>query len=279
MIGQLHASSLLRVADDVYFTILDEDDGGGRYRAGPGTAGPWNAGFQHGGPPSALLVRAAQRAVPARDAPFVAVRVAAEFVGPVPVAEVEVAASVVRAARSAVLVAVTLSAQSRVCLQGRVWLVAARDTNAVTAPLPAPVTVPTGLPDLGGDFPYHDTIDWQAIRGSMRTVGPGLVWARPRLSLVVGESMRGLERVVLIGDSASGISAELDWDEWSFLNIDLDVHLSRPVEGEWILIDAVTDLGAAGSALARSTVSDVHGPVGVTAQTLVLASRTAGQKR
>jgi hypothetical protein len=254
---------------------LDEDEGGGRYHAVPGTAGPWNPGFQHGGPPSALLVRCAQRAVPAGETPFVAVRVAAEFVGPVPVGEVEVRASVVRAARSAVLVAVTLSARSRVCLQGRVWLVAERDTNSVAAPLAAPVTVPTGLPDLGGDFPYHDTIDWQAIRGSMRTAGPGLVWARPRLPLVGGEAMRGLERVVLIGDSASGISAELDWDEWSFLNIDLDVHLSRPVEGDWILFDAVTDLGVAGSALARSTVSDVHGPVGVTAQTLVLAARTA----
>ncbi len=275
MIGQVRASSLLRVADDAYFSILDEDDGGGRYRAGPGTAGPWNAGFQHGGPPSALLVRCAQRAVPARDTAFVAVRVAAEFVGPVPVGEVEVRASVERSARSAVLVAVTLSAHSRVCLQGRVWLVAERDTNSVTVPLADAVTVPTGLPDLGGDFPYHDTIDWQAIRGSMRTAGPGLVWARPRLPLVGGESMRGLERVALIGDSASGISAVLDWDEWSFLNIDLDVHLSRPVEGDWILIDAVTDLGAAGSALARSTVSDVHGPVGVTAQTLVIAPRTA----
>jgi hypothetical protein len=176
-----------------------------------------------------------------------------------------------------VLVAVTLSADSRVCLQGRVWLVAERDTRSVTMPLAAPVTVPIGLPDLGGDFPYHDTIEWQAIRGSMRTTGPGLVWARPRLPLVAGESMRGLERVVLVGDSASGISAELDWDEWSFLNIDLDVHLSRPVEGEWVLIDAVTDLGTAGGALARSTVSDVHGPVGVTAQTLVLARRTAAQ--
>ncbi len=275
MIGQLPASSLLRVPDDMYFAVLDENDGGGRYLAGPGTAGPWNAGFQHGGPPSALLVRAAHRAVEPRDTPFVAVRVAVEFVGPVPVGEVEVTASVVRAARSAALVAVTLSAQSRLCLQGRVWLVAERDTTMLAAPLSAPVEVPTGLPDLGGDFPYHDTIEWQAIRGSMRTIGPGLVWARPRLPLVAGESMRGLERVVLVGDSASGISSALDWDEWSFLNIDLDVHLSRPVQGEWVLIDAVTDLGTSGSALARSTVSDVHGRVGVTAQTLVIAPRTA----
>ena len=135
-----------------------------------------------------------------------------------------------------------LSALERVCLHGRVWLVRDRDTTAVAAPLRrAGDGAAPDCPDLGGDFPYHDTIDWQAIRGSMRTAGPGLVWARPRLPLVAGEAMRGLQRVVLIGDSASGISAELDWDEWSFVNIDLDVHLSRPVEGDWVLIDAVTD--------------------------------------
>jgi len=182
---------------------------------------------------------------------------------------------VARAARAAVLVDVTVSAQERVCLHGRVWLVRDRNTRAVTAPLGEPVTVPSGLPDLGGDFPYHDTIEWQAITGSMRTPGPGLTWARPRSSLVVGEAMSGLQRVVLVGDSASGISAALDWDVWSFVNVDLDVHLSRPVEGEWVLIDAVTELGTSGSALARSTISDVYGPVGVTAQTLVLAPRTS----
>lgn len=272
-IRQVSRTSLHSVFEADYFVILDEDESGGRYRAGPGTAGPWNAGLQHGGPPAALLVRAAERCVPAGDAPANAIRVAVEFVGPVPVGEVETTASVVRAARSAVLVEATVSAQGRVCLHGRVWLVRARDTSAVAAPLGEPVPVPSDLPDLGGDFPYHDTIDWQSITGSMRTPGPGLTWARPRSALVAGEAMSGLQRVVVIGDSASGISAALDWDVWSFVNIDLDVHLSRPVQGEWVLIDAVTDLGTSGSALARSAVSDVHGRVGVTAQTLVLAPR------
>jgi hypothetical protein len=259
-----------------YFSVLDEGPDGGRYVAAPACAGPWDPGLQHGGPPSALLVRAAERVARSAAAPgtdFVAVRAAVEFVGPVPVGEVDVTTTVVRGARSAVLVAVTLLARERICLQGRVWLVRSADTTALAAPLPDAVTVPRDLPDLGGNFPYHDTIDWQAIRGSMRTIGPGLVWARPRYRLVGGEDLTGLQRVVLIGDSASGISAELDWDAWSFLNVDLDVHLSRPVSGVWILVDAVTTVGTAGAALARSTVSDVRGIVGATAQTLVLAQR------
>jgi hypothetical protein len=103
------------------------------------------------------------------------------------------------------------------------------------------------------------------------------VWARPTLGLVdVAEptALSGLQRVALVGDSASGVSAALDWDEWTFLNVDLDVHLSRPHRGEWVHLDAVTDLGPAGFALARSRVSDQYGPAGVTAQTLLLARRT-----
>lgn len=256
-----------------YFEVVDESPTAGRYLAGPGTGGPWIAGFQHGGPPSALLVRAAERAVPPSASALTAVRASVEFVGPVPVAEVEIETRVVRAARSAVLVQATMSAADRVCLQGRVWLVRSADTARLTAPLPEPRTVPRGLPDLGGEFPYHDTIEWQTIRGSLRESGPGATWARPRFALVGDEPLSGLQRVVLIADSASGISSVLDWDEWSFLNVDLDVHLSRPVDGEWILVDAETTIGTAGSGLARSTVSDVRGEIGAGLQTLIVLPR------
>jgi hypothetical protein len=260
-----------------YFAVIDERPGGGRYKADPATGGPWVPGLQHGGPPSALLIRAAERRAsderPAGSDPLVALRAAVEFVGPVPVDEVAVDTRIVRSARTAALVEATLTAHDRLCLQARVWLVRATDTSALAAALPSPASVPTGLPDLGGNFPYHDTIEWQSLGGSMRSLGPGLVWARPRYRLVAGEPLTGLQRVALIGDSASGISSVLDWDEWSFLNIDLDVHLSRPVDGEWVLIDAVTTLGTTGAALTRSTVSDVRGEVGATAQTLVVTRR------
>jgi len=260
---------------DAYFTVLTEDPSGGHYAAGAQTAGPWSPELQHGGPPNALLVRAAERvaAQTTGRTDLIAMRLAAEFVGAVPVGEVEVAAHIVRQARSAVLVEATLTAAGRTALQGRVWLVRAADTAAVAPALGDPAPPPNGLPGLGGSFPYGDTIEWRAISGSLGTPGPGIVWARPRLTLVPDEPLSGLQRVVLIGDSASGVSSELDFARWSFVNIDLDVHLSRPVEGDWVLLDARTTLGGHGAALARSTVSDTHGEVGCTAQTLLLAPR------
>lgn len=256
-----------------YARVLEERIDGGRYRLGPHSVGPWHADLAHGGPPAALLVRAAERLAGAGGGDLVAMRVSAEFVGPVPVGDVVVAARTLRAARSATLVEATLTARERTCLSGRVWLVRAADTGALAPPLPQLRPVPDGPGGIGADFPYSRTIEWRVISGGMGTPGPGVTWACPLHPLVHGERLTGLQRAALLGDSASGLSSELDWARWSFVNLDLDVHLSRPVDGDWLLLDAVTSLGSHGAALARSTVSDRRGPVGCTAQTLVLAAR------
>ena len=257
---------------DAYFALIDEIAGVATYRADPATGGPWSPGHQHGGPPSALLVHAAER-LAARETgrdDLLALRCAAEFVGPVPVADVTTETRVVRAARTAVLIDAVLSAAGRECLHARIWLVRRADTTAI-APEPPPASgPPSDLPGLGATFPYGDSIEWRAMRGGLAEPGPGLVWARPTMQVARGSELTGLQRATLIGDSASGISSELDWSVWSFLNVDLDVHLARPVVGEWLLLDAATQLGPSGAALARATISDVLGPVGATAQTLVV---------
>jgi hypothetical protein len=245
----------------------------GSYTASAATGGPWDPALQHGGPPSALLVHAAEQA--ARDAgrdDLTALRYAGEFLGPVPVASLRVIITVVRSARSGVLVDAQLVAARRTCLHARVWLLRHAETADVAAAEHA-TPVPEAGGDLGARFPYGRSIEWRTVRGSLHEPGPGLTWARPLLDLLPGQPLSGLQRAVLIGDSASGISAELDWQTWTFMNVDLDVHLARPVVGEWLLMDAATQLGPAGSALARATLSDACGTVGSTAQTLLLARR------
>jgi Thioesterase-like superfamily len=263
----------LSLVANTYFRIVDQAAAGGNYLAGPETGGPWAANLQHGGPPNALLGYEAERVAAAETGrtDLLAVRLAAEFVGPVPVGAVRTQARVIRAARSAVLVEATLRAGERECLHARVWLVGNRDTGAVAPPLAPPVQPPTGLPALQMRFPYADSIEWRMVRGNIDRPGAGVVWARPRLELLDGQVLSGLQRAALLGDSASGISSVLDWSVWSFLNVDLDVHLSRPVIGDWLHMDALTAIGPTGSGLARSTLSDVRGPVGSTLQTLVVA--------
>lgn len=244
----------------------------------PACGGPWQPRLQHGGPPSALLVHAAERlaaAASGRD-DLLAVRLAAEFVGPVPVAPLTITARVDRLSRGAVLVRAALCATeepARICLQARIWLLAPGELPPGRNPSPGHASggpALEGLPEFGFDsFPYARHLDWRLAGGTGRAPGPAAAWIAARVPLLPGGRYSPLQRTALFADSASGISAELDWAEWSFANVDLDLHLFTAPAGEWLLVDAVTELGA-GVAMTRSRLSDLDGPVGAGLQTLLV---------
>ena len=200
-----------------------------------------------------------------------------EFSGPVPVGDVEVSTTVVRAARSAVLVEAKLSAGGRQCLAARVWLTARADPPPSVLPVDPQQLPPPGAGWDAFSFPYADALDWRVARGSLQAAGPIAVWVRQRIPLLAGHVPSGLQRAVLIADSGNGVSALLDWASWSFMNVDLDVHLARPLRGEWVCLDAATQLGASGSGLARSTLSDLDGLCGAGLQTLIVRPATRPQ--
>jgi hypothetical protein len=275
------------VSDTAFFTVLDDDPAVGRVRAASATAGPWSPRHQHGGPPTALLVRAAERLVVAGGrADLQAVRVAVDFVGAVPVAELEVRARVVRSGRSAVLVDSELvettaeGAPGRTCLRAATWLVRrapedqARTPHVEHPPLlpsveprPAPEDAP---PFETWEFPYAAALAWRVAAGDPDEPGPAAAWATPRIPLVAGETPSGLAAVCLVADSGSGISRELSWYDWSFANVDLTVHLVREPVGPWLLLDARSHLQPDGHGTTESTVSDGLGVVARATQALVV---------
>ncbi len=238
--------------------------------------GPWSVELQHGGPPSALLVRLAEQlaGAAAGRTDLIAARIAAEFLAPVPVAPLTVSARVLRLARSAVLISAELAAADRPCLQARVWFLGedSADTG-VEPPAPAAAVDPSTLPafDMHG-FPYGEHLDWRMVSGAAHQPGPAATWARPRVPLLTGEQWTTLQRLALVGDSASGVSSLLDWDAWSFANVDLDIHLLRQSQDDWLLMEAHTGLGS-GLAMARSSLSDRAGLVGGGMQTLLIRRR------
>ena len=249
-----------------------------RFDAREHCTGPWSADAMHGGPPSALLVRACEQVVAAAGGTgLLAVRTAVDFLAPVPVAQVEVTARVVRPGRRVALAEATLSAGGRDVLVARTWLLAVADPPVV---LPddlteAGVTLPEPdlCPPVGGDrwdFPYGRSIDWRVVGGTHGR-GDATVWGRARLPLLAGEEPSGLQCAVLVADSSSGVSAGLDWDLWQFVNVDLTVHLTRPLVGDWVCLDAHSRYASSGTGLARSTLHDELGVVGSSAQSLVVA--------
>lgn len=271
--------------DTAFYTELITELGGtgactelaGTVHSAAACGGPWSPDLQHGGPPSALLVRLAEQVAAAASgrSDLVAARIAAEFSAPVPVAPLEVSARVLRLARSAVLVSAELVVDGRACLQARIWLMTANDAPPApgSGERPAAAEDPSTLPAFGMDgFPYAEHLEWRTVYGRARQPGPAAVWARARVPLLAGERPSTLQRLVLVADSASGVSSVLDWDDWSFANVDLDVHLMRRGEDDWVLMEATSEVGA-GLGMARSTLSDRAGLIGAGLQTLLIRSR------
>jgi hypothetical protein len=84
--------------------------------------------------------------------------------------------------------------------------------------------------------------------GAYDEAGPGAVWTRVRLPLVAGEPITPLQRVLVVADSANGISGVLPSDRWLFVPPGVTVTDHRPPAGSWVHLAATTTLAGDGVA-------------------------------
>jgi hypothetical protein len=202
-------------------------------------------------------------------------RVTVEILRAIPIGEISVTARLARPGRSVELLEATASADGREVARAAAWRVLRNNGAAVASRLP----VPAGLPDAPSTPPrgwldgYLSSIEWRAVQGGFTSPGPAVVWGRMRYPLVADEEPGPLERVLTLADSGNGASWELDLRRWHFINPELTVHLHREAVGEWICLDAQTTISPGGAGLANSVLSDLDGPVGVGAQSLLVAPR------
>jgi hypothetical protein len=237
------------------------------------TTGPWDARSQHGGPPAALLGRAIERCAP-RDDVLVA-RMTVEILGAVPVGEVAVRSRVLRPGRSVELVEAVLSAGGRDAARASAWRVKRTAQEGVPPRgTPAPPMPDESAPLPGGGWVdgYLSAVEWRFAVGRFDAAGPATVWTRLRHPLVPDEEPSPLQRVLAVADSGNGLSSELDLS-WYFINPELTVHLHREVVGEWVCVAAQTAISPGGAGLATTVLHDLDGPVGVGAQSLLVAPR------
>jgi hypothetical protein len=257
------------VADSFYLP-----KGDGTWLATVHTTGPWDPAAQHGGPPSALLGRAMLLCEPRDD--MIVTRFTCEILSAIPVGEISVQTRLARPGRSVQLLEGVISAGGREVAWARAWRVLRTQSPSAGPGLPPP----PGLPDHEGRLPaggwvdgYMSAIEWRMARGTFGEPGPATIWARMRYPLLPDEEPGPLERVLAIADSGNGVSGELDLRKWHFINPELSVHLHREAAGEWICLDAQTTISAGGTGVATSVLSDLDGPVGVGAQSLLIAPR------
>lgn len=259
---------------DAYF--VPEGDG---FVATEHTRGPWSAGHQHGGPPSALLARACERLVAASG--MALARMTVELLSPVPIAPLAVTASVTREGRKVQRLDATLRCEGRIVCRATAVAIRVAALPLEPAPdglpLPSPAeSAPFVFPFFRGGLGYAVAVETRLAHGVWGE-GAAALWIRTRVPLVPGETPSPFQRVLIAADSGNGVAVVLDPAQWMFMNADLTVALHRPAAGEWVCVDSDTVVGPSGVGLTVTRLLDERGAIGLAHQTLVVDRRgTAG---
>jgi hypothetical protein len=259
------------MSDDAFFLARDD----GSFLPTAHTAGPWDPALQHGGPAAALLGRAFET-LGARDD----VRVAyfsMDFLGALAMKPMRVTAEIARPGRRIELATAIAEIDGRVALRASAWRVSVGADRSPRVGIEAPPALPAiesrdffhAVPT----FAYGEANEWRFVSGSFRERGPATVWTRMRMPLVLGEDPSPLVRVLTMIDSANGVSWEIDFATHTFVPVNLTVSMTRPPEGEWVGMSAVTALAGDGIGTTRARIFDAQGTVGEALQSLFVGRR------
>ena len=239
--------------------------------------GPWDPEACHAGPPTGLMVRALERALPALRL----ARISVDLARPVPMAGFTVHVDVVRAGRAtgnSRVAIVDLDGNERVSATGMHIAVAGMplfeqrldNTNATT---------PRLADAIPGDFPigpfrhglpgFRDAVEVRYPDGEDNLPGATTVWMRT-VPLLPDEVPSPFQRMCPLADCGNAFSRHAEPDQVQFVNTDLIVALHRDPVGEWFGSRVASHWQPSGVGLADALLFDDEGPVGRALQTLLL---------
>jgi hypothetical protein len=235
------------------------------------TQGPWHPNAQHGGPVCALLAWAVEQ-VPSL-VPMQVTRLTVDLWRAVPLHRLRVEAAVRREGKRLQAVDVSLfDGETEVAHAAamRVRLGDSDDPEVTASPI-RPSTDPPTPPSKAGRLfagPEAERIGFIRSLDAHRVVGvpgegaPAVLWVRMRQPLVAGEATPPSARAAFASDFASALASYLDIRHWSYINPDVNLHLLREPEGEWVAVDGTTWVGTNGIGHGRAGLFDVGGFIG-----------------
>lgn len=253
---------------DGEFSLFDSTDG---------TRSNWDPQIQHGSPPLALLTRAIEEL--AAGTGLRVGRLTLDILGAIPVAPVRVSARVDRpGARISLMVAEMAvdrpDGGRRTVARVTAWLLATSDTHDAAVDRYPPMVEGTGAGAAHaweGAPGYLETVSWRR-----QQTAPGAAaeaWISPLVPLVDSEPTTALQRLAMVVDSANGIGAALDPQQFVFMNTDTVVHLHRLPDGEDFGLRARGSIGPDGIGVTTAEIFDRAGFIGTCAQTLFVQRR------
>ncbi len=256
---------------DAFFVTND----GKHFVATSYSRGPWSPDACHGGPPTALVVRAAELAVPDMQL----ARINHDIQRPIPLDGFKVESEILRMGRSVAKVGIRLTVDGKLhSIADALLLRKAPDrpeirTADVQSPQLAEATAGT-FPvkkKTGGSAFFGDALDIRYEPGSDDGAsGQTTLWMRTTVPILEDEVPSGFQSISPLSDCANGISPNQPFTEVAALNPDLTLAFHREPVGDWFAMDAVTHAHPNGIGSTEARLFDVDGPVGMASQTLLL---------
>lgn len=245
-----------------------------------GTRSNWDPQIQHGSPPLALLTKAIEELNVATSGHELRIgRLTLDILGAIPVSTVRVRARVDRPGRRISLMTADMLAERgdgppHVVARVTAWLLVTSDTRDVAIDRYPRLTEgrATEVAHAWEGAPgYLETVSWR--RQADPEGAAAEVWLSPLVPLVDSEPTTPLQRLAMVVDSANGLGAVLDPEQFVFMNTDTVVHLHRLPTGTDFALRARASVGPDGIGATTAEVFDRQGFVGTCAQTLLVQRR------
>lgn len=241
-----------------------------RYQSTMHAQGAWNPTEQHMAPATGIICAELEQYFPRENMRIG--RISLDIYGLIELGEVEISTRVIRAGKTIELLETTMKGKGKTLVVAQTWRMQTSDTSAIA-----------GLEDLKVESPenlliYDEIHQWNggyiaSIEARAKNIGKGhgVVWLRTQTQMVEGQVTSPFVQLVSMSDTANGVVPRQDRPlQWGFPNLDLQIHLHRLPQGEWLGIEAVQQYGNDGIGLTSAILHDTQGPFGRSEQILTL---------
>lgn len=236
--------------------------------------GPWDINACHAGPPTGLLARAVEHAIPDKRL----TRLAVDLLRPIPFEGFTVTAEITKNGRRTASASATLTdLHGKTCVMARSLHIACLQTQH---PLPTYTAPPLPLELANpGPFPIQTLHDKPAFNGTGVQVrypsdsdsqpGPSTVWMKT-VPLLDTEAPSPFQLICPLADCGNAFSRNAEPADVSFINPDLSIVLNRDPVGEWFASVSHGYWEPTGIGMADALLYDTKGVVGRAVQTMLL---------
>ncbi|WP_180042997.1 MULTISPECIES: thioesterase family protein [unclassified Acinetobacter] len=232
--------------------------------------GAWNEHEQHMAPATGIICAELDRFMPRQGMRIG--RISLDILGLIPAGEFSIITKVIRPGKTIELIESEMQAQGKSCIVARTWRMMTQNSHEIK-----------GLEDAHGNAPENAPV-WEGIRqwpggyiqsiearSHERRAGKGIVWLRTPHDMVEGEPTTDFVRLMGMVDTANGVVPRQEVPfSWGFPNLDLQIHLHRLPQGQWLGLETVQQYGEDGIGLTSSVLHDLSGPFGRSEQILTL---------